>query len=267
MPEGDTIYRAARSLRPALEGRRIVAASGWDRFVDATELDRQTVDRVEARGKHLLFHLRSGSAIHSHMGMTGSWHIYKKDQPWQKPLRQAALVLKTDQNYSIVCFTPRMLEVLSATELRRHRWLNRLAPDLLEPDFEASDIEEILRRFQVHRNTPIGEAIMNQSVICGVGNVYKSEVLFLLGLNPFAAVKEMETDTLKSLVTESRRLMRRNLDGRPRQTRFGMNGRPGHKWVYGRSGDACHKCGETIRMRRQGDLGRSTYYCATCQNV
>ena len=267
MPEGDTIYRAAKSLRPALEGRQIVAASGWERLGIASDLDGETVDRVEARGKHLLFHLQSGGAIHSHMGMTGSWHIYRQDQPWQKPSQQAALVLQTDQSYSIVCFTPKLLEVLSSARLRRHQWLNQLAPDLLDPNFGESQTAEIMRRFRIHNATSIGEAIMNQSVICGVGNVYKSEVLFQLGLNPFAAVREFDDHTLKSLVTLSRRLMRRNLDGRSRQTRFGMNGRPGHKWVYGRSSDGCLKCGETIRMQRQGDLGRSTYYCATCQNV
>ena len=267
MPEGDTIYRAAKSLRPALEGRQIVAAKGWKRFVDSTQLRGDTVKTVEARGKHLLFHLQSGNTIHSHMGMTGSWHIYEQNQPWQKPPQQAALTLETDRNYSVVCFTPKLLELLSATDLRRHRWLARLAPDLLDPNFGHVDTDEILRRFHIHRSTPIGEAIMNQSVICGVGNVYKSEVLFLLGLNPFAAVKEFDADTLKSLVTESRRLMRRNLDGRSRQTKFGMNGRPGKKWVYGRSGDGCLKCGATIQMRRQGDLGRSTYYCVECQKV
>ena len=242
-----------------------MAATGWDRFIDAAALCGETVDRVEARGKHLLFHLHSGGAIHSHMEMTGSWHIYEQDQPWQKPSQQAALVLLTSHDYSVVCFTPKLLELLSATELRRHRWLGRLAPDLLDPNFGETDVAEIIRRFRVHDAVPIGHAIMNQSIICGVGNVYKSEVLFQLGLNPFAAVNEVDTDTLMSLVAFSRRLMRRNLDGRSRQTRFGVNGRPGHKWVYGRSGDSCLKCGETIRMRRQGDLGRSTYYCATCQ--
>ena len=266
MPEGDTIYTAAGKLRPALVGRTIVAASGSRRFLDSRRLINRTVEKVQAQGKHLLFHLSRELVVHSHMGMTGAWHIYAAGQPWFKPMRQAALTLRTDLERTVVCFTPKQLEIVSATELRRDAWMCRLGPDLLDQEFHAAHEHDIVRRFRILNNWAIGEAILSQSVVCGIGNVYKSEVLFLQQIDPFSRVCEISDERLRSLIRLARRLMRRNLEGRPRRTRFGMNGTGGPRmWVYGRSHESCLKCETTIQMRRQGDLGRSTYYCPRCQ--
>jgi endonuclease-8 len=259
MPEGDTIYRSAVRLRPALEGGRISQARLRDRQFEPERIVGATVTAVEARGKHLLKHLSIGGAIHSHMGMTGSWHIYRPGEPWRKPAHYAALELTVGE-LAVVCFSPKLLELLTADQLRRHVHLQRLGPDLLAADF---DVPAAVARFRQHDAAPLGEAVMNQTIVCGIGNVYKSDLLFLLGFDPFAPVERFSDAELAALVERARRLMRRNLSGAPRQTRFQGDGR--RVWAYGRAGQACYKCGAVIQLRRQGEAGRTTCWCPECQ--
>ncbi|MBX3424244.1 MAG: Fpg/Nei family DNA glycosylase [Pirellulales bacterium] len=260
MPEGDTIFRSATQLRRALAGGVVERAAAWDRLRDSplAGLAGETIVAVEARGKHLLMHLGAAGAIHSHMGMTGSWHLYPPGEPWRKPPRLAALVL-TVRGVDAVCFTPKTLELLSPDALRRHSQLQHLGPDLLAGEFAG---EEALARLRAVDAAPLGEAIMNQRVVSGIGNIYKSEVLFIRGLDPFASVAAYSDQELAALLAEARQLMLRNLLGRPRQTRLSSGSR---QWVYHRSGQPCLKCRGAIEMRRQGDAGRSTYWCPSCQ--
>lgn len=259
MPEGDTIFRSAATLRPAVEGGAIESVRARDGIVDCDVLAGNTITAVEARGKHLLMHLASRHAIHSHMGMTGSWHIYQPEQAWRKPESYAALVMRI-AGLDVVCFSPKLLELLTADQLRRHVHLNRLGPDLLAGEFDAP---AAVARFRARNGLPLGEAVMNQTIVCGIGNVYKSELLFLLGLDPFAATGEFTDDELITLLQKARSLMQRNLSGAPRQTRFRGDGR--RMWAYGRSGEPCYKCGSSIQLRRQGDAGRTTCWCPSCQ--
>lgn len=261
MPEGDTIFRTAVTLRRVLEGCRIVDALSQRPDIDAASLVDRRVVSVESRGKHLLLHLDDQRCLHSHMGMTGSWHVYGLQDPWKKPQRFARLVLRTE-NHVAVCFTPKVLELLSRDGLRRHRWLSRLGPDLLSGQFED---RAALRRLRVHNSTPLGEALLNQSVLSGIGNVYKSELLFRQRQNPFAPVGDFSDEQLLRLLADAAELLRRNSGGGMRTTRFRTNGPK--LWVYDRAGAACLECGTTIAMRRQGDLGRSTYYCPHCQRT
>ncbi len=261
MPEGDTIFRAACTLRAVLENRRIDAATSQDPAIRADALIGQTVTSVEARGKHLLLHLDSHSAIHSHMGMTGSWHIYSTGAAWRKPQSKASLVLSVERT-EVVCFSPKTLEILSTDALRRHRFLTNLGPDLLKNPFPE---EEALQRFRQCGRLTLGDAVMHQGIVCGVGNVYKSEGLFLTNMSPFQVVDEFSDEQLLDLLKELRGLMRRNLQGFRRRTRFAADG--SSLWVYSRSGEPCLKCGQLIRMQRQGNLGRSTYWCPTCQTL
>ncbi len=195
MPEGDTIFRAAAALRRALSQQVVTAARNR---VDAPSLDQlrgAQIVNIEARGKHLLIHFASTLALHSHMGMTGSWHVYRPGQPWYKPAPQAAVVLET-ANATCVCFSPKTIELLTATELRRHRYLAQLGPDLLAVDLErnAGQWNGIEKRFRNANNRPIGTAIMDQTIVCGIGNVYKSEVLFQCRIDPFSAVSVARLD-------------------------------------------------------------------------
>lgn len=263
MPEGDTLYRAAAGIRPVLQGQRIIAATSSDRTtvdpIDADTLAGRTVTEVTARGKHLMISIDDGRVVHSHLGMTGSWHVYPLGEAWRKPASSAALALHTPR-HSVICFSPKMLEMVTVTQIRRNRYLQRLGPDLMLAD---SDLQAGLARMRVHDLAPIGEAVMNQTLVAGIGNVYKSETLFLSRINPWTRVGELSDEVLQNYLAEARRLMRLNRGPGRRVTRFRDDGK--RHWVYGRRGEPCYECGGTITLRRQGDAGRTTYWCASCQ--
>lgn len=259
MPEGDTIYRTATRLCAVLDGQPVLSATAGEVPWDPAPLVGCCVSAVEARGKHLLIHFGDGPILHSHMGMTGSWHIYRPEQTWHKPASRAALILHTG-SVACACFYPKILELLTIAAFRNHQHLAKLGPDLLTEQF---DEEVALKRFRSGNRLPIGEAIMNQTIVCGVGNIYKSEVLFLERLNPFQRTDQLLDREILQLMRVTRQLMRRNRTGFPRRTRFGRDGQ--RLWVYGRSGHPCLECGGSIQMRRQGMLGRTTYWCADCQ--
>ena len=264
VPEGDTIHRSANQLRRVMVGVRIAAAachnSRVERPLDVEHLVGQVCASVEARGKHLLMHLSSGSVVHSHMGMTGSWHVYQRGQRWRKPRERASLALQFEQ-FEAVCFTPKTLELLTPMQLRRHVHLNSLGPDLLAESFDQQDAQCRIRKLHA---APIGVALMDQRVASGIGNVYKSETLFIQRMNPFASVESFSIQQLIDCFHRAQQLMRRNLDGQRRKTRFAGGSR---LWVYGRSGKPCLKCETLIQMQRQGEAGRSTYWCPQCQSV
>ncbi len=258
MPEGDTIFRTAVQLRKVLDGETIVDASGRWEVEDAASLIGRRMEGIESRGKHLLMHFDDERVVHSHMGMTGSWHIYRPKEAWQKSERAAALTLRTDR-FCVVCFSPKLIELITTQRLRRNEYLNRLGPDLLGP---RPNDRELLTRFRSQNPVPIGQVVMNQTVVCGIGNVYKSEVLFLERIHPLTPVAVLSDQQILAIVKRSIDLMRRNLEGYPRRTRFSPGG---NAWVYGRMGSECFKCGVAIEMLRQGDLARSTYFCPQCQ--
>lgn len=259
MPEGDTIHRTAITLRKWLPGETIVDATGWDNWIDSQSLVGRKVLSIEARGKHLLLHFDDNRTVHGHSGMTGSWHIYPLGETWQKPEHRAALVLTT-RRLHVIFFNPKTLELLTHAQLHRHPYLSRLGPDLLG---EHVDIQQIVCRFRQHNYRPIGEAVMNQTICCGIGNVYKSELLFLKNIDPFAPVNVVSDEGLADLVELACELLRFNLQGPKRTTRFEGDG--GKVWAYGRRGAPCYLCGSTICLRRQGSLGRTTYWCPKCQ--
>lgn len=282
MPEGDTIHRAAAKLRPVLEGQRIVSCECALASVDEWQLVGRTVARVEARGKHLLIHcaplvpvdkpdLRRTEqltvAIWSHMGMTGSWRVYPAPPP---ALGHLAIALHTE-THVVACFRPEILKLLGPRGLLRNPMLAQLGPDLLDP---GADLDEAVQRLRMLGDVALGDAIMRQSAVAGIGNVWKSELLFLAHLDPFAPITALDPAILRSLLERARELMRRTVEhGGPRRTRFAKQ--PMHRrgpettgerlWVYDRSGRPCHVCGTVIAMRRQGALARSTYYCPRCQ--
>jgi endonuclease-8 len=194
--------------------------------------------------------------------MTGSWHVYRPGERWQKPERYAKVVIHTDA-FVAPCFSAPVVELLTEWQLQRHTDLQELGPDAMTAEFDAEEAtQRILRRPDVE----IGVALMNQRLMAGVGNVYKSEVLFMLRVSPFAKVKDLGEEVVEQLVAESNRFLRLNQDRGSRRTVFGLSDRD-RLWAYGRSGEPCRVCGETIRMRRQGLDARSTYYCPHCQQT
>lgn len=264
MPEGDSLYRIANRLRPILVGQAIVTARAWrprsGPEIDAESLVGCVVDRVEAKGKHLIITFGDGRVVHTHLGMTGSWHAYPVGAAWRKPERSAGLVLATTTHVA-VCFSPKLLELTTSGAVRRDRHLRRLGPDLMKPDI---DLAAIVPRIRTHNAAAIGEAVMNQTIAAGIGNVYKSESLFLAKINPWRQVAEIDDDTLLAYFQRTHDLMRSNRGRSGMRTTRHAAGGP-RVWVYGRRGDACLVCGAVIQMRRQGDQGRSTYWCPKCQ--
>ena len=260
MPEGDTIHRAARTLERVLTGKTVRKVLSPLASVADAHLSGLSVEAVEARGKNLLIHFDDGRSLYTHMRMTGSWHVYRPGERWQKPQRLARVVLETD-DFLAVCFSAPVVEVLTERQSARHRTLSRLGPDLLSAGF---DPREALPRLRERADQPIAEALLVQRVVAGIGNVYKSETLFLSGADPFSPVRAFSDQDLLRMLEKARELMSGNLEGFPRRTQRSPLDSPRY-WVYGRSGRACRRCTTRIRMRRQGLNGRSTYWCPGCQ--
>jgi len=259
MPEGDTIFRAARTLSRVLEGKALRTIESPLAAIAGAGLEGRRVDKVEARGKNLLVVFDDGRVLHTHMRMTGSWHVYRPGERWQRPRRQARVVLATDE-FVTVCFDAPVVRLLTPAELSRDALLAGLGPDILAPGFEPVEARLRLRALG---DLPIGEAVMRQSAVAGIGNVYKSETLFLCGVDPFAPVGALSDRVLGLLLEKARTLMQANLRGGTRGTRPSLTRE--RTWVYGRSGRPCRRCGTPVRMRRQGPDARSTYWCGSCQ--
>ena len=262
MPEGDTIPRAARTLHRVLAGRRVIAGRAPALPGGGEGLAGRTVSAVEARGKNLLVHFQDGAALRTHMRMTGSWHVYRPGERWRKLGSQARVVLETDA-WVAVCFSAPVVELLAPGEAERHEPLASLGPDILGEEF---DFEEAVRRLRSLGETPLGEALLSQRAVAGIGNIYKSETLFLARADPFAPVGGVEEKTLARILARARELMRAALGPSPRSTRRTLSRDAAERtWVYRREGRPCRRCGTEIRMRRQGIDRRSTYFCPKCQ--
>jgi endonuclease-8 len=258
MPEGDTILRTARTLDRALAGRAVVRFEA-PRLAGRRPAPGAAVTGVEARGKHLLIHFDDGLSLHTHLRMNGSWHLYRPGMPWRKSPGAARVVLEVDSAVA-VCFSAPVVEILS--EPHRHPALAALGPDLAR---EGADIGEAVARMErlLPPDREIGDVLLDQRVACGVGNVYKSEVLFACGVDPSMPLAELSPARRRHLIEEASRLLRANLDGWPRATM--MTSGKGVLAVYGRAGRPCRRCGTPVRSRRQGDGARVTYWCPTCQ--
>ena len=265
MPEGDTIWRAARTLHAALAGKSVLAFSSALPVVAAAARRRgvvgRTVEAVEARGKHLLVRFEGGSVLHTHQGMRGAWHVFRRNGDWRRRAPRARAVIETADAVAL-CFLSPVVEMLSPAEAGAHPALARLGPDLLEPAFDPVVAR---RRLRQRAELEIGVALLDQTALAGIGNVYKSEVLFLRGISPLARVGDLDDVTLDALVATSRDLMRRNLGAGMRRTTSALA--PGRLWVYRRSGQPCRKCGSAIRRAVQGEGARATWFCPTCQRI
>ena len=188
MPEGDTIFLAARTLHRALAGKAVVQFESvfpaLTRVHVDTPLTAQSIDSVTASGKHILMRFSGGQVLRTHMRMNGSWHIYRPGEPWQRPRRDMRIVVAT-ADYVAVGFSIPVAEFIAASNLARHEELRRLGPDLLSETFDTG---EALRRMKERPAQLIADVLLNQRVMAGIGNVYKSEVLFSCGINPFTPV-------------------------------------------------------------------------------
>lgn len=264
MPEGDTIHRTAAALRRALVGRLLRRVT-LPRIAPPHPTTGAVVQRVDARGKHLLIHTDDGLTLHTHQRMTGSWHLYTAGERWRKPSRAARVVLAT-ADVTAVCFHSPIVEVLDAEGLRRHPTLRRLGPDLCDPTNDHGEVvDRAVTRVGDLTAEPrtVGEVLLDQRIACGIGNIYRSEVLFLHGIAPPTDAGDLDADTWRALFSTSARLLRANLDTTARTT---VPGAPaGSLWVYGRAGAACRRCATAIVSHHLGDHARIVFHCPACQ--
>jgi endonuclease VIII len=275
MPEGDTIFRTARNLGRALVGKPVIGFRSTypllTRFNDDHPIAGQTVDRVEARGKWLLIYFSGGGILTSHLLMNGRWHIYRHGERWQLARIHMRIVIENGE-YQAVGFRVPVARMHTAQSLERDLQIARAENDLLRSEFDA---EAAVARLLGHPSDEIADALLDQAVLAGVGNVFKSEICFVQGLNPFRKAGTLTRDEAVAAIACARRLLKANVledsgdlivtyRGQQRRTTHASD--PGASlWVYGRAGEPCRRCGEEIRRRIQGVDARVTFWCPNCQ--
>ena len=273
MPEGDTIVRAARTLHRALAGQEVVrfesVLPSLTRVHEDTPITGRVVEQVSAAGKHVLMQFSHDLVLRTHMRMNGSWHIYRPGERWLRSRRDMRVVIATAR-FEAVGFNIPVAEFLSSREMARQPDLRLMGPDLLGEDFDEA---EAIRRFRSRGTAEIADALLNQRVVAGAGNVYKSEVLFLTGVNPFTPVARVSEESLHAILATARTHLRANVidptaaivtyRGYRRTTR---RADPAERlYVYGRARKPCRKCGTPIEVKAQGRDARLTYWCPSCQ--
>jgi endonuclease-8 len=269
VPEGDSIHRVARRLRPRLEGRRLVDARVRGDVRVAALVGKQ-VAAVESRGKHLLVRAAEGPTVRVHLGMRGRWRRFEPGARWRRPRRLASLILATDDDV-LACFRAQV-EVLHGPRPEQARSLVGLGPDLLDDDLDPERVtQRVLAAARADPGRPVGVLLLDQRVAAGLGNVYKSEVLFLGGVDPRTPAGALDRATVHALYELGVTLMRANLGSGWRITRGVLPGEPPHRpgearyYVYGRAGRPCFRCGGRVGRLHQGEQARSTYWCPACQ--
>ena len=262
MPEGDTIHRAARTLHAALAGRTITRFETVFPQLARVEMTGRTIERVDAAGKHLLMHFSGDLHLRTHMRMNGTWHVYRPGERWRKRFSDMRIVLETDA-WVAVAFNVPVAELHDSRSLARQDDLLHLGPDLLGETFDA---EEAKRRIREKPDEEIADVLLNQRVVSGIGNEYKSELLFMTRISPFAKVRDLTDEQLDRILATSRKVMQANVEKRSaaRITTFSLDPRA-KQYVYGRGGKPCRKCGTAIQYAKQGKDARGTYWCPKCQ--
>ncbi|HEY0463629.1 MAG TPA: DNA-formamidopyrimidine glycosylase family protein, partial [Polyangiaceae bacterium] len=246
MPEGDTLHRTAHTLGRVLAGQRLVRVRSSVPAIAQAELAGHVVETVTALGKNLLVRFDDGRVLHTHLKMRGSWHVYRPGERFQRPEHQARVVLEVADALA-VCFAAPTVRLLAPNAAANDPYLSGLGPDLIPDEFDQGQAVAGLQKLA---ELSIGEAVMTQTALSGIGNIYKSETLFICRVPPFQAVSELDRDALVRIVQTARELLRKNaVPGAPQRTT--TSGISGQYWVYGRSGQPCRVCGSTLRMKRQ----------------
>jgi endonuclease VIII len=250
MAEGDTILRAARRLDAALSGETVAASAPnpRGRAAGIERLDGRRLESVESHGKNLL--LRFGDLVlHSHLGMNGSWHVYPRGGPWRKPRRAAWAVLAGEAQEAVQFGGP-TLRLIAAARLGRDPQLARLGSDILAPEL---DLDAILQGLRADPARSLGDALLDQGLVAGIGNIFKSEACFAARLDPWRPLAELSDDDLRAVLAAARGQMQEAV----------ASGRHSHAVYGGRR--PCPGCGGRIASRGQGDANRTTYWCPNCQ--
>jgi endonuclease VIII len=278
MPEGDTIYRAARALQKAIGGKVVTGfetgLAKLARVNDDAPLVGRVVEKVESRGKWCLIFFSGDLILVTHMLMSGSWHLYRTGERWQMGRGRMRVAVRT-ADWEAVGFNIQIAEFHTVRSLERSGQVPKLGPDILSEGFRVEDgVAQMAAYGRESPDAEIGSVLLNQRVLAGLGNVYKSEVAFAAGVNPFRVMKTISPREMQAMVDWAQRYMQANVvDGKgegimtyggSRRTTHAMN-REKRLWVYRRQGQECRRCGAAVMMRKQGVQARSTYWCPNCQ--
>jgi endonuclease-8 len=274
MPEGDTIFRSARALHQALAGQTVTLfETGYAQLAsvnDQAPVAGRIVEQVESRGKWLLIHFSGDLVLATHMLMSGSWHIYRVGERWKRARSHVRVVLGT-ADFVAVAFDVPIARFYTARTLERFAAVAGLGPDVLGQSFAA---DEAAARLVEHGSEEVGDVLLNQRVLAGIGNVFKSEICFVCGVYPFRTVASLRAQELDCLLSTARRMLAANVaagdgivtyTGARRTT--GSSNPAARLWVYRRAGSPCRRCGTSILTRKQGTGARSTYWCPECQKA
>lgn len=277
MPEGDTIYRAVRALQRAIGGKTVTGfetgLAKLARVNDDTPLVGRVVEKVESRGKWCLIYFSGDLILATHMLMSGSWHLYRTGERWQMGRARMRAVIRT-ADWEAVGFNIPVAEFYTARSLARSQ-VPKLGPDILSESFTVEGgVARLTAYARENPDAEIAVVLLNQRVLAGLGNVYKSEVAFAAGVNPFRAMRTITLREMELMVNAAQKYMKANVaDGKGdgivtysgnRRTTRAMD-REKRLWVYQRAGRECRRCGATVMMRKQGVQARSTYWCPECQ--
>jgi len=276
MPEGDTIYRAARTLNLALAGQTVTSFESTLPHLSRVEVDHgvvgRTLENVEAQGKWLLMYFSGGLILLSHMMMSGSWHIYRPGETWQRRRYDMRVVIATPKILAVAFNVP-IAEFHTAASLTRREGFKSVGPSTLAENFDEA---EVIARLRARPELEIGVGLLTQSLLSGIGNVFKSEICYACGINPFRMVGDLSDDDLKCLVSKARKFMLANVtesSGDKITTYVPMRRTTGRAnvserlWVYKRTGEPCRHCGSAIVSRKQGFDARTSFWCPRCQPV
>ena len=274
MPEGDTIFRAARTLHRALAGQTVTGFESVLPKLERVEIDSpitgRTIEKVEPVGKWTLIYFSGDLILLTHMLMSGSWHIYRPGEKWHRRRDDMRIIIRTEKIHAVAFKVP-IAEFHTADSLRRRRVFNQIGPSVLATEYNDA---EILQRLRSRPDTTVGEALLAQSLLSGIGNVFKSEICFACFVHPFRTVATLSITELSCLVSAARKFLLANVTSTsgdqivtysgPRRT-TGRSDREENLWVYARRGEPCRRCGTAIESRKQGLDARTTFWCPTCQ--
>ncbi len=267
MPEGDTLHRMANAIAPRLVGEPIEHLRIRERG-EVEGVRGYRIERVEVVGKNLLLIIDRRWTLHVHLGMHGRWRTYDARHPWSRAVAHCTAAVVVPRTVLAIYRSARH-ELYRYRDMRLEQHLRRLGPDVLGPGFDVSAVVARARA-PGHRDTVVTDLLLDQKVASGIGNVYRSETLFVTGVHPWARVGTLSDDTIRTLFMEAQALMSSNLGPGGRATVGALRGarrRPevARMWVYRREGLPCLRCQTTVRRSIEGRRARSTYWCPGCQ--
>jgi endonuclease VIII len=274
MPEGHTIYRAARTLNLALAGQTVTSFESALPHLSRVEVDQgvvgRTVEKVAAQGKWLLMYFSGDLLLLSHMLMSGSWHIYRPGETWKCRRYDMRVVIATPKILAVAFSVP-IAEFHTAQSLTRREGFKSVGPSTLAENFDES---EAMTRLRDRPDLEVGVSLLTQSLLSGIGNVFKSEICFACRINPFRPVSDLTDNDLRCLVSKARKFMLANVTETsgdkittylPMRRTTGRSNVSERLWVYKRTGEPCRRCGSAIVSRKQGFDARTSFWCPLCQ--